>query len=60
VLLLSQGALTVEGKARYATIYDPSTGRKRRQEVLSGISDGSQVEIASDLKMEPGEKILIP
>ncbi len=60
VLLLSQGALITEGKARYATIYDPETGASRKQEVSAGISDGSQVEIAGDLVLKPGEKILIP
>lgn len=60
VLLLSQGALITEGKARFAMIYDPSTGQSRRTEITAGISDGSQVEIASDLGLKPGEKILIP
>jgi len=60
VLLISQGALTVEGKTRYATIYNPATGDKRRQKVVAGISDGSQVEVSSDLGLEPGEKILMP
>jgi len=60
VLLLSQGALLTEGKARYATIYDPRTGRTRRAEVVAGISDGTQVEIKSELGLGPGEKIVIP
>jgi HlyD family secretion protein len=60
VLLLSQGALITEGKTRYAMIYDPTTGSSRRTQVTPGISDGSQVEIASDLGLRPGEKILIP
>lgn len=58
VLLVSQGALLTEGKNRYATIYDASSGESRKREVTAGISDGSQVEILSGL--EPGEKILIP
>ncbi len=60
VMLLSQGALITEGKSRYAMIYDSATGASRRQEVTAGISDGSQVEIAEDLVLKPGEKILIP
>jgi HlyD family secretion protein len=60
VLLISQGALTVEGKTRYATIYNPATGDRRRQKVVAGISDGSQVEVTSDLGLKPGEKILMP
>jgi HlyD family secretion protein len=60
VLLISQGALTTEGKTRFATVYNPSTGRSRRLEITAGISDGSQVEIAGGLVLEPGEKVLIP
>ena len=60
IMLISQGALSVEGKTRYATIYNPTTGNKRRQEVVAGISDGSQVEVANDLELQPGEKILMP
>jgi len=58
VLLVSQGALITEGRARYAMVYDPSTGQSRRQEVTAGISDGSQVQILKGL--EAGQKILIP
>jgi HlyD family secretion protein len=58
VLLLSQGALVTEKGARYAYLVDPATGQRRRQEVQTGISDGSLVEISSGLK--PGQKVLIP
>jgi HlyD family secretion protein len=58
VLLLSQGALITEGKARFAVVYDPETGRSERREVQVGISDGTQVEIADGL--QPGQKVLIP
>lgn len=58
VLLLSQGALITEKNLRFATVYDPKTRRKTRREVVTGISDGSQVEIRSGL--EPGEKVLVP
>jgi HlyD family secretion protein len=58
VLLLSQGALITDGKARFATVYDPRTGRAHRQQVTVGLSDGSEVEIAGGL--EPGQKVLVP
>lgn len=58
VLLLSQGALITEKNARFATVYDPRTGKRTRREVVTGISDGSQVEIRSGLQL--GEKVLIP
>jgi HlyD family secretion protein len=58
VLLLSQGALVTERDARYAMVYDPDTGRTIRKEIQTGISDGSQVEIAGGL--EKGQKVLIP
>ena len=58
VLLLSQGALVTERDARYAMVYDPVTGRTFRKEIQTGISDGSQVEIAGGL--EKGQKVLIP
>ncbi len=58
VLLLSQGALVTERDVRYALVYDPQTGRTVRKEIQTGISDGSQVEIAGGL--EKGQKVLIP
>jgi len=58
VLLLSQGALLVEDDARYALVYDPGTGRTVRRRIETGVSDGSQVEVAGGL--EPGEKVLVP
>jgi HlyD family secretion protein len=58
VLLLSQGALLTERDARYTMVYDPKTGQTVRRDVVTGISDGSQVEIAKGL--EAGEKVLIP
>jgi HlyD family secretion protein len=58
VLLLSQGALITDGKARYAIVYDPETGSSQRKEIVAGISDGSQVEIAGGLEL--GQKIVIP
>lgn len=60
VLLLSQGALINAGGERYALVYDPKTGKERRQEVVPGISDGTQVEVANDLGLAPDEKIVIP
>jgi HlyD family secretion protein len=64
VLLISQGALVTERDyaaekdVRYAVVYDPATGRTVRKKVEAGITDGSQVEIASGL--QPGEKVLVP
>jgi len=57
-LLLSQGALITDGKARYAIVYDPETGSSQRKEIVAGISDGSQVEIAGGLEL--GQKVVIP
>ncbi len=58
VLLLTQGAVTTEREKRYVLVYDPATRRTQRKAVVAGISDGSQVEIASGL--DPGEKVVIP
>ena len=58
VVLVSQGALISEDGKRYALIYEPATGRSRRQEVGTGISDGSQIEITSGL--QPDQLIVIP
>ncbi|MBI4586799.1 MAG: efflux RND transporter periplasmic adaptor subunit [Planctomycetes bacterium] len=58
VLLLSQGAVIADGKNRYATVYDPQSGRAQRKKITVGITDGSQVEITEGL--EPGAKVVIP
>ncbi len=58
VLLISQGALLNESGARYALVYDPATGRSERRKIQTGISDGSQVEVASGLDVE--QQIVIP
>jgi HlyD family secretion protein len=58
VLILSQAALITEREQRFALVYDQDTGRARRQEVRTGITDGSQVEIESGL--DAGQKVVIP
>lgn len=58
VLLLSQGALVSDEDGQFAIVYDPDTGRTERRPIVTGISDGSLVEVASGL--EEGQKVLIP
>ena len=58
VLLISQGAHVNERGTRYALVYDPETGTSERQKIQVGISDGSQVEVASGLDAE--QQIVIP
>ncbi len=59
-LLLSQGALATDErtKTRFAMVYDPDTGRTSRQEVVTGISDGSQVQIVEGLELN--QKVVLP
>ncbi len=58
VLLISQGAVVNDRGTRYALVYDPETGKSERRKIQIGISDGSQVEVASGLL--PGQQIVIP
>ena len=58
VLLISQGAVVNDRGTRYALVYDPETGTSERRKIQIGISDGSQVEVASGLL--PGQQIVIP
>ncbi len=59
-LLLSQGALATDDrtKTRFAMVYDPATGKTSRHEVVTGISDGSQVQIVDGLMLN--QKVVLP
>jgi len=58
VILLSQGAVLRDGEVRYALVFDPETGLETRTAIEIGISDGSQVEVASGLQVD--QQVLIP
>lgn len=58
VILLSQGAVLRDGEVRYALVFDPETGLETRTAIEVGISDGSQVEVASGLQVD--QQVLIP